>query len=114
MGGGRRNRSTADHLVRLETNVRKAFPHNKHVISIFFDLAKAYDTTWKYGILRDVHRIGLRGRLSIFIEQSLSDRRFIVRSNNSISDEYTQEQRVPQESVFSVTPFAININDLAK
>jgi hypothetical protein len=28
---------------------------------VFFDLEKAYDTTWKYGILRDLHDMGLRG-----------------------------------------------------
>ena len=112
--GCRRNRSSTDHLIRLETNIRKASAHNEHVISVFFDLAKACDTTWKYGILRDLHRIGLRGRLPVFIEHFLNDGRFRVRSNNNISDEYTQEQGVPQESVLCVTLFAIKINDLAK
>ena len=38
--GCRRKRSTVDHLVRLETVVRRAFAHNEHVVSMFFYLKK--------------------------------------------------------------------------
>ena len=27
----------------------------EHVVYIFLDLEKAYDTTWKYGIMKDLH-----------------------------------------------------------
>ena len=60
-------RSTVDHLVHLETFIREAFIHNQHLVAVFFDLQKAYDTTWKYGILNDLHDMGLRGNLLIFI-----------------------------------------------
>ena len=51
--GFRRRRSTVDNLVTLETSIRDAFVGRKHLVSIFFDLEKAYDTTWKHGILLD-------------------------------------------------------------
>ena len=47
----RSKRSTVDHLVRFETFCREAFIHNQHLVSVFFDLEKAYDTTWKYEII---------------------------------------------------------------
>ena len=50
--GFRQGRSTIDHLVRFETFIRNAFATNEHAVSVFFDLEKAYDTTWKYGILK--------------------------------------------------------------
>ena len=53
--GFRRRRSTVDNLVTLETSIRDAFICRKHLVSIFFDLEKAYDTTWKHGILLDVY-----------------------------------------------------------
>ena len=53
--GYRSNRSTVDHLVRLETFIRDAFIHNQHLVAVFFDLQNAYDTMWKYGILNDLH-----------------------------------------------------------
>ena len=66
--GFRHQRSTNDHLVRLETFIREAFIKKEHLVSVFFDLEKAYDTTWKYGIMKDVHDIGLKGRLPLFLQ----------------------------------------------
>ena len=65
--GFRKQRSTNDHFVRLETVIREAFVNKQHLVSIFFDLEKAYDTTWKYGILKDLKDSGLNGRLPTFI-----------------------------------------------
>jgi potassium voltage-gated channel Eag-related subfamily H protein 8 len=41
-------RSTLDHLVKLESFIRDDFINKEHAVSIFFDLEKAYDTTWRY------------------------------------------------------------------
>ena len=64
--GFRKNHSAHDHLVRLESFIRDAFVKKEHG-AIFFNIEKAYDTTWKYGIMKDLHDIGLRGRLPNFI-----------------------------------------------
>ena len=74
--GFRKTRSTMDHLVRFETFVREGFLNGEHVVSIFFDLEKAYDTTWKYGIMKNLHDMDLRGRLPLFIQNFLSERKF--------------------------------------
>ena len=71
--GFRKQRSTVDQLVRFEPYVRNAFINGQHVLAIFFDLEKAYDTTWKHGILRDLHNLGFRGNLPTFIEQFLAE-----------------------------------------
>ena len=65
--GFRSRRSTVAHLVRFETFCTEAFIRNQHLVSVFFDLEKAYDTTWKYGIMKDLHGFGLRGHLPNFI-----------------------------------------------
>ena len=36
--GYRTNRSTVDHLIRLETVIRDAFIQNQHLVVVFFDL----------------------------------------------------------------------------
>ena len=112
--GFRQGRPTLDHLVRFETFIREGFVQNEHVVSVFFDLEKAYDTTWKYGILKDLSDMGLRGRLPIFISQFLSDRNFKVRVGSTLSDPFEQEMGVPQGSILSPTLFSIKINSLAK
>ena len=61
--GYRSNRSTVHHLVRFETCSRDAFIPNQHLVAVFFDLQKAYDTMWKNGILKDLHSMGLRGNV---------------------------------------------------
>ena len=66
--GFRKQCSTTDHLVRLESFVREAFVQRQHAVGVFFDLEKAYESTWKIGIMGDLHNAGLRGRLPLFIE----------------------------------------------
>ena len=112
--GFRSKRSTVDHLVRLETFVRETFIKKEHLTAVFFDLEKAYDTTWKYGIMRDLSDFGLKGRLPHFIDNFLSNRNFKVRVGTSLSDLQGQEEGVPQGSILSVTLFSIKINNIVK
>ncbi|OOY58141.1 hypothetical protein BOW02_12460, partial [Solemya velum gill symbiont] len=65
--GFRQGRSTIDHLVRLESYIRDAFLKKEHVVTVFFDLEKAYESTWQYGILKDLFDFVLKGRLPVFI-----------------------------------------------
>ena len=79
---------------------------------MFFDLEKAYDTTWRYGILRDQHDLGLKGRLPTFIESFLAERTIQVRVGSTLSDEFEQEEGVPQGSILSTSLFNIKINNI--
>ena len=90
-----KRRSTVDQLIKLETLVRDSFIQGHHGVAVLFDLEKAYDTTWKYGILKDLHSAGLRGRLPEFISSFLNDRHFRGRLEALLSDEFEQEMGVP-------------------
>jgi hypothetical protein len=108
--GFRQGRSTLDYLVRVETFIRNAFAKKEHAVSIVFDRKKVYDTAWKYGILKDLFDMGLKGNLSTFISNFLSDRAFNVGVNSTYSDIQEQEMGVPQGSILSVILFSIKIN----
>ena len=110
--GFRAERSTNDNLVRLETFIRDAFIKREHVVAVFFDLEKAYDTTWRYGILKDLHNFGMKGRLPNFINSFLEDRTIQVRVGSTLSDLYDQEQGVPQGAILSTTLFNVKLNDI--
>ena len=112
--GFRKRRSTVDQLIKLETLARESFIQGHHGVAVFFDLEKAYDTTWKYGIMKDLHFAGLRGRLPEFISSFLNDRHFRVRIGAILSDEYEQEMGVPQGCILSVTLFCLKINSIVK
>ena len=79
---------------------------------MFFDLEKAYDTTWKYGILRDLHELGVKGRLAKFLESFLTERSIQVRVGSTLSDTFRLSQGVPQGSILSTTLFNIKINSI--
>ena len=66
--GFRKNNCTNDHLICLESFIRNAFVKKEHVLAVLFDLEKVYDNTWKYGIMNDLHKLGLKGRLPLFIK----------------------------------------------
>jgi hypothetical protein len=112
--GFRKQRNTNDHLIRLESFIREGFVRREHVVSVFFDLEKAYDTTWKYGILQDLHNCGLRGRLPELVSSFLANRYFRVRIGSCLSNLHKQEMGVPQGSILSVTLFTLKINSIVK
>ena len=111
--GFRSRRSTVDHLVGFETFCREAFIHNQHLVSVFFDLEKAYDTTWKYGVMKDLQCFGLRGPFPFFIANVLKDMSFKVRVGSTFSDSHLQEMGVPQGRILLVTLFSVKINSIA-
>ena len=63
-----------DHLVHFKTFIRNAFVKKEHVLTISFDLEKAYNTTWKHGILADLWDLSFRGHLPRVIQSFLSER----------------------------------------
>ena len=86
----------------------------KSAASIIFDLEKACDWAWRYGILKDMHNMGMRGRIPNCIGNFNRDREFQVRISITTSGKRRQEIGVIQGSTLSVTLFAIKINSLAK
>ena len=88
------------------------FAQRQQAVGLFFDLEKAYETTWQYGIIRDLHKIGLRGRLPVFVSEYLRDRRIRVRIGTTLSDEFYPEEGVPTGGVLAVTCFGLKINEL--
>ena len=110
--GFRRNRSTVDHLITLDTVIRTAFRQRQHVGAVFFDVEGAYDVTWRHGILLKAHSHGIRGAMGFFFQNFLRERFFRVRVGNVLSDRFRQESGVPQGGVLSVALFALMINDI--
>ena len=110
--GFRRARSTADPLTHIDTYIKSAFARRESVLAVFFDLEKAYDTTWRYHILHQLPSLGLSGNMAVFIQSFLSHRSFRVQVSSSISSSFTQYEGVPQGSVLSTTLFLIAVNGI--
>ena len=111
--GFRKNRSTVDHLVQFETHVRQALANKQHTIAIFFDLEKAYDKSWRYGILKSLYDFGLRGNLPHFLSSFLSNRTIKVKIGSTLSNPKQVDEGIPQGSVLSCSCFLIAINNIS-
>ena len=110
--GFRKNRSTLDPLLRLSNQIQQGFAKQCQTIGIFFDLEKAYDTTWRSGIIKQLYKMGIRGRMMKFIHSFLTDRFIKVRVGNTLSQPFMQKEGVPQGSVLSVTLFSVAADNI--
>ena len=81
-------------------------------MAVFFDLEKAYDTTWLAGILQQLATWNIGGNMFGCLKDFLSDRYLKVRIGSEFSSAYSQEEGLPQGSVLSVTLFNVAINSL--
>jgi len=111
--GFRKNHCTTDPLMRLSTHVQENIHSRRHTIAVFFDLRKAYDTIWRFGLVRDLESYGIKGNMAHYIRNFLSDRSFKVKYNRTISTERHQIEGVPQGSVLSCALFILAMNSVA-
>ena len=102
--GFRKHRSSVDHILALDTEVRASFSQEKHLGAIFFDIEAAYDSVSRPGILRKLFKYGIRGRMGLFIQNFLAHRTFRVRIGNHLSSSFPQENGVPQAGVGKFCP----------
>ena len=64
--------------------------------------------------MKDIHSLGLRGRLPNFIKSFLSDRQFRVQIGSTFTNLCKQEEGIPQGSIMSVTLFNKKINSITR
>ena len=112
--GFMKGKNTIDNLIGLESEIHESFLRNEYLMTVFFDLAKAYDTCWRYLIVEELHNSGMRGNLPNLIVDFLSDRKFHVRVCGKLSRQFSQDMGVPQGSVLSATLFLIAINTISR
>ena len=112
--GFRKHHCTADPLLILEHDISQAFAARRSILAVSFDLEKAYDTTWRWGILEALYEMGLRGRLPNFVAEFLKHRKFKTRIGSYLSQEKPLIQGVPQGAVSSCALFKVAINGIAR
>ena len=74
-------------------------------------MEKAYELTWRHGVLMDLNEAGIEGKMLNFIQNFLKPRFFKVKVNEHLSDTKIQIEGFPQGSVISCIFFILKINN---
>lgn len=110
--GFRQNKSTEDALSEFVTKIYDNIDKKIPTLSIFIDLAKAFDTLDHEILLKKLELLGIRGLSHSLIKNYLEEREQIVKIENTFSEPKIMEYGVPQGTVIGPLLFILYLNDL--
>ena len=99
--GFRKNRSTLDQIIRLQSAILKAKMENRELLCIFLDLEKAFDLMWTKVVQAQLVKFNIKGRILGWVQDFLKDRKIQVRVGSDLSDVRLLDNGSPQGSVLS-------------
>ena len=105
-------RSTQTQLLQHYSDVFEALSEGIRIDTVYLDFAKAFDKVNHDILIKKVMNHKIKGKIGIWLQDFLSNRKYRVVANGEMSDEQDVISGVPQGTVLASILFIIMISDL--
>ena len=97
----RKQKSCTQTMVRICNSISEAKLRKENTILTVMDFESCYERIWRAGLLKKVYANGVSGRMWLYINNFLTDRKYYFKINNYKSPTFTSAVGIPQGSVIS-------------
>ena len=110
--GSRTKLSTNDAIYKLTNIINRTLHEGRKCITVFLDLAKAFDTVSHSKLIQKLEYIGIRGKvLDVFVSY-LTNRTQYVKIGDTLSSVEIVKAGIPQGTIVAPLIFLIYVNNL--
>ena len=88
-------------MIRVVNQLQEAKVMKEYSVGVFMDFESCFEKVWRAGLLFKAIKIGISGRMLIYLHNYITDRKYYLKINKETSEWQTSKVGIPQGSVLS-------------